>query len=100
MQNERAEDCSRRHGRRFHALLRQPFRCRGDQSGGLFELLKALRVLPDHDLLDKSLNNPHDRLRQRCATTPAGPSLNTINPATQRNEIQPPGTAFSGWKTR
>jgi hypothetical protein len=37
--------------------LRQPLRCRGDQSGSLFELLKALRILPDHDLLYYTLNS-------------------------------------------
>jgi hypothetical protein len=52
-------------------LLRQPLGCCRDQSGSLFELLKALRVLPDHDLLYDSLNNPDDWLRQIVATTPA-----------------------------
>ena len=53
----------------------QPLRCSGDQSGGLFELLKALRILPDHDLLYYTFNNPHDRLRQSCPATPATGSI-------------------------
>ena len=53
----------------------QPFcRC-GNQSVSLFELLKALRVLPNHDLLHHALNNPHNRLRQSLATTPATGSI-------------------------
>ena len=50
--------------------LLEPFcRC-GNQSVSLFELLKALRILPNHDSLHHALNNPHDRLRQSRATTP------------------------------
>jgi hypothetical protein len=45
----------------------------------LFELLKALRVLPDHDLLYHTLNNPHDRLRQSRPTTPAIGSITPLD---------------------
>jgi hypothetical protein len=45
----------------------------------MFELLKALRILPDHDLLHYALNNPHDRLRQSHPTTPATGSLTPLD---------------------
>src|SRR5580658_10826142 len=59
----------------FRTRSLEPFCGCGNQSVSLFELLKALRVLPNHDLLHHALNNPHDRLRQSLATTPATGSI-------------------------
>jgi hypothetical protein len=63
----------------FGARSLQSFRGCRNQPVSLFELLKALRVLPNDDLLHYTLNNPHDRLGQCRPTTPAADSIAPLN---------------------
>jgi hypothetical protein len=48
---------------RFRGPFRQPIRCSRDQLAGLGQALNAFRVMPNHNLLDNSLNDLHERLR-------------------------------------